>query len=303
MTKVTEVLAIVNPAAGGGRSGSLAPAALDRLRAEGIALDQVSTSGPGDATRLAREAYASGVRWFIAVGGDGTGYEIVNGLLPAALGAGASARPCVGFLPLGTGNSFLRDFGSGDAAHALDALRERRRKPCDVVRLSHDSGELYYINLLSVGFVADVAACANRRFKRLGPAGYGLGVVARTASLAPRPWHMQMDDSAWHEPVLFASFCNSRFTGGRMMMAPFADPADGQLDVIIASRMGRFALLTAFPRIFAGTHVHLPTIACSRARHVRIDADEAIDLMIDGEVVRHRPQGLEVLAGAIDVCV
>ena len=300
---MAEVLAIVNPAAGGGRSGSLAPRALDRLRAEGIAIDHVETRGPGDASRLARDAYAAGVRWFIAVGGDGTGYEIVNGLLPAALGAPPEERPCVGFLPLGTGNSFLRDFGTGDAAHALGALRERRRKPCDVVRLSHDDGELYYINLLSVGFVADVAACANRRFKRFGSAGYGLGVVVETASLAPRPWHMQMDETEWHEPVLFASFCNSRFTGGTMMMAPFADPADGQLDVIIASRMGRFGLLSAFPRIFSGTHVHLPTIACSRARSVRIDADDAIDLMIDGEVVRHRPRGLEVLAGAIDVCV
>lgn len=300
---MAEVLAIVNPAAGGGRSGALAPRALDRLCAEGIAIDRVETRGPGDASRLARDAYAAGVRWFIAVGGDGTGYEIVNGLLPAALGAPAEERPCVGFLPLGTGNSFLRDFGTGDAVHALGALRERRRKPCDVVRLSHDDGELYYINLLSVGFVADVAACANRRFKRFGAAGYGLGVVVETASLAPRPWHMQMDESEWHEPVLFASFCNSRFTGGTMMMAPFADPADGQLDVIIASRMGRFGLLSAFPRIFSGTHVHLPTIACSRARSVRIDADDAIDLMIDGEVVRHRPRGLEVLAGAIDVCV
>ncbi len=300
---MTDVLAIVNPAAGGGRSGALAPRALARLRDEGVALDCVETRGPGDASRLARDAYAAGVRWFIAVGGDGTGYEIVNGLLPAALGAAPEERPCLGFLPLGTGNSFLRDFGSGDALHAATALRERRRKPCDVVRLSHTEGELFFINLLSVGFVANVAACANRRFKRLGPAGYGLGVLFETASLAPRPWHMQVDGSEWHEPVLFASFCNSRFTGGKMMMAPFADSSDGQLDVIIASRMGRMQLLRAFPRIFSGTHVHMPTIACSRARSVQIDATEAVDLMIDGEVMRQTPRRLDVLGGAIDVCV
>ena len=299
---MADVLAIVNPAAGGGRSGALAPRALDRLRADGMALDQVETRGPGDASRLAREAYAAGVRWFIAVGGDGTGFEIVNGLLPAALGAAEDARPCLGFLPLGTGNSFLRDFGSGDALHAATALRERRRKRCDVVRLVHDDGETFFINLLSVGFVADVAACANRRFKKLGAAGYGLGVVMQTASLAAHPWHMAMDGSEWHEPVLFASFCNSRYTGGKMMMAPFADPADGQLDVIVASRMGRWQLLNAFPRIFSGTHVHMPTIACSRARSVEIDAPEPIDLMIDGEVVRGRPRRLDVLEGAIDVC-
>ena len=99
-----QFLAIVNPAAGGGRSAKLAGPALARLRAGGIDVDVVSTSAPCDAVRLAREGYAQGYRKFLAVGGDGTGHEILNGIFSAGA---PTERVAMGFLPLGTGNSFL----------------------------------------------------------------------------------------------------------------------------------------------------------------------------------------------------
>jgi diacylglycerol kinase (ATP) len=297
-------LAIVNPAAGGGRCAELAGAALARLRAGGLMIEEAYTHGPGQATQFARDAYARGIRRFVAVGGDGTAYEIVNGLLPAALGASDADRPRLGFLPLGTGNSFLRDFGDRGAEQAEEALISGRSRACDVVRLSHDSGELFYINLMSAGFVADVATTANRRFKRVGAAGYGLAVVLETGTLAARDFRMRVDGgTAWQQKVTFVSFSNSRYTGGKMLMAPFADTADGKLDVIVAGAMGRLALLSAFPKIFSGTHVHMTAITCSQARCVEIDADAPMDLMIDGEVERHRPKRLEVLPRAIDVSV
>ena len=84
-------LAVVNPAAGGGRCRKLVGPALDRLRAGGIELKVVETNAPGQATLLVRDAYAKGYRKFIAVGGDGTSYEIVNGLFPAAEARAADA--------------------------------------------------------------------------------------------------------------------------------------------------------------------------------------------------------------------
>ncbi len=107
-------LAVVNPAAGGGRCRKLVGPALDRLRAGGIDLAVVETSAPGQATVLVRDAYAQGYRKFIAVGGDGTSYEVVNGLFPSAGGAATLA-----FLPLGTGNSFLRDFSDREWSSRL----------------------------------------------------------------------------------------------------------------------------------------------------------------------------------------
>ena len=170
--------AIVNPAAGGGRCGKLAPAALDRVRHAGIDLEVAQTTRPREATDLARSAYARGFRNFLAVGGDGTTYEIVNGLFPEAQTQG---RPAVGFLPLGTGNSFLRDFTTNGVEHTIEALRNGSRQPCDLIRLRHSGPDIYFINLLSLGFPADVGETTNRRFKRWGVLGYILGVIARLA--------------------------------------------------------------------------------------------------------------------------
>jgi len=103
------------------------------LRAGGIQIDIIETQGPEQAAELARNAYAKGYRRFIAVGGDGTSYEIVNGLFP---GAENGERPTLAFLPLGTGNSFLRDFTDQGVEYAIESLLAGRSRPCDVLRLS-----------------------------------------------------------------------------------------------------------------------------------------------------------------------
>jgi diacylglycerol kinase family enzyme len=149
-------LAIINPAAGGGRCGERVGKALDRLRTSGIALETARTSAAGEATKIARDAYNRGYRKFLAVGGDGTSYEIVNGLFtrnePQGVSNDESQIPTLGFLPLGTGNSFLRDFVEGTSGehqdgleHAMRALETRRSRPCDVLRLTHRDGVIHYI--------------------------------------------------------------------------------------------------------------------------------------------------------------
>src|SRR5208282_4332237 len=142
------------------------------------------------ATLLTRAFYHEGGRNFIAVGGDGTSFEIVNGLFPEAL---AGDRPAIGFLPLGTGNSFLKDFTSNGASGAAQSIVSGTRRRCDVMRLTHASGEMYYINLLTLGFAADVAAAANRRFKALGEGGYILSVLTCLARLDRRPFPHRTD--------------------------------------------------------------------------------------------------------------
>src|SRR3979490_2767496 len=99
--------AIVNPAAGGGRSAKLAGPALTRLREKGLRIDVIASTGQGHAVQLAREAYDQGYRHFLAVGGDGTAHEILNGVFA---GRKSVERVGLGFLPFGTGNSFLREF-------------------------------------------------------------------------------------------------------------------------------------------------------------------------------------------------
>src|SRR5580693_7255690 len=142
-----QFFAIVNPAAGGGRSAKLAGPALAGLREKGLKIDVLASTGPGHAVELAREAYEQGYRRFIAVGGDGTAHEILNGVYERARG---KERTALGFLPLGTGNSFLRDFTKNGAAASLEALVEDRKQAVDLLRLTHAKGASYSFNLLSL---------------------------------------------------------------------------------------------------------------------------------------------------------
>ncbi|MCA9692534.1 MAG: diacylglycerol kinase family lipid kinase [Nannocystaceae bacterium] len=293
---------IFNPAAGGGRCAKLAPDAFDRLRDAGLSLEIVRTQGPGDGVRLAREARDAGHRDFIAVGGDGTSYEIVNGLLSDGAAREGEAPYRLGFLPMGTGNSFLRDFTDRGAEHAIEAILADRHRPCDAVRVEHEDGVLHFINIFSIGFVADVAALRNRRFARLGELGYVVAVVAKVANLSIARFPHQLDDGPRDEgPSVFLSINNSKFTGGKMMMAPAAETDDGAVDIIRVGPMSRATLLATFPKIFKGTHVDHPAVTSARAREVRFDLDGPLDVMIDGELLTFHPRRLEVLPAAIEV--
>ena len=296
-----KTLAIVNPAAGFGKAAKLLGPALDRLRAGGVSFEVAETRHAGHATALAREGYAAGYRRFIAVGGDGTSFETVNGLFPEAWER--RDAPTLGFLPLGTGNSFLRDFTKEGAAYAIRAILEGRTRPCDVIRLTHATGIIYYINILSLGFVADVATLANRRFKRLGAASYGLAVVLCLASFRKRVFRMRID-GAEHAtpPTALLIFNNSKFTGGNMMLAPAADTADGQIEIVEWSA-DRFDFIRNFPKCYDGSHIHHPCIWTGQARRIDLEFDEPMDIMIDGEVMTVRMQSLEVLPSAMNVMV
>lgn len=293
-------LAVVNPAAGGGRCGRLAGLALERLRAQGLELEVQETRAPGEASQLAQEAYAQGWRRFLAVGGDGTAYEIVNGLFPAAE---RGPRPALAFLPLGTGNSFLRDFSSTGADFALEALRAGRERPCDVIRLTHAGGALHYINLMTLGFAADVAALTNRRFKPLGPLGYLLGVLVCVARLERRPFPLRVDDETEvdRRPCLFLSFSNSKFTGGTMLIAPEADTSDGLIEYVRWGPIGRLRLLWNLRRLYDGSHIHHPQASRRAVGRIEFELDAAVTAMVDGEVLTLECRSLEVLPGALTV--
>jgi diacylglycerol kinase (ATP) len=293
-------LAIVNPAAGGGRCGKLAPAALERVRQLGIELDVEETKQPGDAIRIAREAYRNGVRHFLAVGGDGTSFEIVNGAFPEALSAG---RPTLGFLPLGTGNSFLRDFSTRGVEHTIASLRETRLRSCDIIRLTHAEGELYFLNLVSLGFPADVGELANRKFKRWGELGYVLGVFSRLMSLRHVGFPHKIEGAKnWDRtPILFLAFSNSKFTGGKMMIAPKADASDGLIEYVRWGPIGRLGLIWTLPRLFTGTHVNHRLASRAGVKRLDLALEGPVNAMIDGEILRLNLRSLEILPGVLDV--
>jgi YegS/Rv2252/BmrU family lipid kinase len=292
--------AIVNPAAGGGRSAKLAGPAIARLREKGLHVDVIASTAPGHAAELAREAYDQGYRRFIAVGGDGTAHELLNGIFTHA---GATARVSLGFLPLGTGNSFLRDFSDNGAEAALEAILENRTRSVDLIRLTHSTGEIYALNLLSVGFTADVATLTNRHFKFLGPVGYLLGVFVRVAQLRRRAFALRCDDDQnWdNRRCLFLTFNNSKYTGGTMLIAPNADPSDALIEFVRWGPIGRLGLLRMLPKLYDGTHIQHPLATRRAVRRVEFDLPAPIDVMIDGEIAALEIRSLDIIPAALDV--
>jgi YegS/Rv2252/BmrU family lipid kinase len=293
-------LAIVNPAAGGGRSTRLLGPALDRLGAAGLEVDLAPTSGPGHATELARAAYRRGVRNFIAVGGDGTAYEVVNGLFPEAA---SGDQPTLGFLPVGTGNSFLRDFTDRGVEYAIQSLIASRSRPCDVLRLRHKTGVIHYINLLSMGFSADVATLRARSFSAWGEPGYIASIFLTLARFNRRPFPVQLEDQEGFDrrECLFVTFNNSKFTGGTMMIAPQANVNDGLIEYVRWGPIGRFGLIRNLPGLYDGTHIQHPMAERKAARKIQFDLAGPVDVMVDGEVLTLHCEELDVLPGVLNV--
>ena len=294
--------AVINPAAGGGRCRKLVKPALDCLAASGIQLEAVETTASGQAIELARQAYKQGYVRFLAVGGDGTSYEIVNGLFPEALNG---EPPTLAFLPLGTGNSFLRDFSDRGVDFAMEALLGERSQPCDVLRLTHKDGAIHYINLLSVGFSADVAALRARRFSSWGEVGYQSAIFLTLARFRRRPFPLRVDGEGDidHRRCLFLTFSNSKFTGGTMMIAPNAEVNDGLIEYVRWGPIGRVGLVRNLPTLYDGTHVNHPLAERRAAKHVDFFLEGPVDCMVDGEVLTLHCQTLDVLHSALNVVV
>jgi len=293
-------LAIVNPAAGGGRSAKLLGPALKRLRDAGLEVKVATTRLPGQAAEIARDAYSRGARNFIAVGGDGTSYEVVNGLFPQAID---NEPPTLAFLPLGTGNSFLRDFSDRGVEHAIESLIANKSHACDVMRMRHRIGLIYYINLLSMGFSADVATLRARRFSGWGELGYFTSIFLTLARFNRRPFPVRVEGQGAFDDrrCLFVTFNNSKFTGGTMMIAPKAEVDDGLVEYVRWGPIGRLGLIRNLPGLYDGTHIQHPLAERKAVSRVEFKLDAPVDVMVDGEVLSLHCEELDVLPKALNV--
>ena len=296
MTK--KYFAIVNPKAGSGRLRARAAALLTQLQAEGRVERTLYTNADGHASELAEQALRDGAEALLVAGGDGTAQQVVQGVMAVSRTQATS----LAVLPLGTGNSFLREFGAHDFDVARDALVGGHETPCDVVEIEHENGVTYSINIISFGFTSEVGALTNRRFKWLGTTGYAAAVFTSLAHLAKHSARCSFDRGPYEDVEhTFIAACNSRFTGGAMMMAPDASIDDGKMSIVIAKPMSRFRFLRTFPKIFSGEHIHEDVVQTREAAEVLFEGSPECDVMFDGEIGRLKMRRLRVIAGALKI--
>jgi diacylglycerol kinase (ATP) len=171
------------------------------------------------------------------------------------------------------------------------------------MRLTHAGGVVYYINLLSLGFTAEAGEITNRCFKGWGELGYLMAILRCWMRLRypTFPFRLEEGGQTQRQPCTYLTFSNSRFTGGKLMIAPQANIADGLIEITRVGAIGRWEFVKTFPRIFSGTHMSHPMIWRAAAPRVEFDLSGPTPVMIDGEVIVCQPQAIQVLPGALRV--
>jgi diacylglycerol kinase (ATP) len=293
------LLLICNPQAAHGKAGPLIETIRNRFSERGVATDLRITERPGHAAGIAAEADFSRYDGLAAAGGDGTLFETVNGYFRNH----SLKRIPLGILPVGTGNAFGRDLGLKTMGweKAVDAISAGRRKPVDVGRTRSDDGITYWINIVGLGFVADVVQTASR-LKWIGNLSYTLGVFHRTLALGTFRLKITADAKVLEREALFVEVSNTRYTSN-FLMAPTAELDDGFFDVTILGPMSRRRLLSAFPKIFTGEHVRLPEVETFKAARIRIETEKPKVLTPDGELTGFTPVTIECMPRALEVFV
>jgi diacylglycerol kinase family enzyme len=172
-----------------------------------------------------------------------------------------------------------------------------------VLRLRHRGGVLHYINLLSVGFPADVATLRARHFSGWGELGYFVSIFLTLARFNRRPFPVRVEGETEFDRrhCLFLTFNNSKFTGGTMMIAPQAEVNSGLIEYVRWGPIGRLGLIRNLPGLYDGTHVQHPLAERRAIRHVQFNLDAAVDVMVDGEVLTLHCEQLDVLPGVLNV--
>jgi diacylglycerol kinase (ATP) len=299
-----KTLLIVNPAAGHGLGRKTFARLESRLKAEIPGLEVRFSERPGHSVEIGREAARGAYDRILCLGGDGTPYEVINGLYA---GGRPMRIPVIGQIPAGTGNSFLRDFGIETPEQALEAIRTGRRRKTDLIEFDyHWEGRTiraYSLNIIGVGLIADILRLTNERLKFLGAAGYSLAVLARLVRGMRNRIAIEADGRRLELADSALVVSNSKYTGGKMMIAPKADTADGRADAVLFNGPNRRQTVGIFAGVFSGKHLAHPHVDLIQAASISVESDPPLRLMADGELIGLTPLRLRVLPAELDILV
>ncbi|MDH4138998.1 MAG: diacylglycerol kinase family lipid kinase [Coriobacteriia bacterium] len=298
MSSLGKSLAVVNPAARHGVTGRMLPAIRELL--DGVVdYDLVVSDAPRHALDLARES--TGYDSVIAVGGDGTVHEILNGLMARP----ADDRPALALIPTGSGNDYRRTLGvSPDLPTAVRQIASGVRKQVDV----GVANGAYFANSMGIGLDARVTAKAVETKVRTGWSGLPLYLRALFFVLFRQfyshPVRIQFDDEpAVDLDMLLIAMTNGPTYGGGFFITPRAISDDGLLDVCYLDRLSLPGALWRLPFLVLGKHENMRPVHTSRHARVRLWSEKPVEGQIDGEVLLDSHYDVQVLPKALEVVV
>jgi YegS/Rv2252/BmrU family lipid kinase len=300
---------VVNPKSANGQTGKRWPEISARAAEALGAFGHAFTEGPMDAARLSRKAIRDGYECAVAVGGDGTVNEVVNGFFDGDKVINPQAT--LGVIPRGTGGDFRRTFGWGtELQEALDRLKTDAVRPLDVGRLDFLDARgaralRYFVNICSFGVSGQVDHEVNRSSKALGgKLSFMLGSVKALLKYSDSRVRIALDDGPEQEVLVTTlAVANGRYFGGGMCVAPTADPHDGLFDITIWTGYGLTDFALKSKAIYDGSHVKLPGTRTMRCKKLRAQSAEEVLLDVDGEQPGRLPCTMTLLPAAIQLKV
>ncbi|MFV0319975.1 MAG: diacylglycerol kinase [Microbacterium sp.] len=287
------IAVVVNPAARAGAHTDAATKAVERLRAHGHTVTEISGGSAAETSTLIRTAVEVGTDAVAVVGGDGT----VNLAAQELAGSGVP----LGMIPTGTGNDFAAHFGVPRLApeHAADVIHAGDTRAVDLAQVIRADGSTQvYATVLACGFDSAVNDRANRMRWPKGDMRYNIAILLEFVFLKGLPFTVHVDDERVDGPLIMASVGNTRTYGGNIPICPDADVADGLLDLTVVRPSGRLHLLRLLPTLYKGTHVQHPEVETYRGRRIRLEAAN-VTAYADGDPIGTLPLTIDALPGAL----
>jgi diacylglycerol kinase (ATP) len=296
---VFHIAVLVNPTAGKGRAGNLAPGAIATLRLRQLHVTEIVGHDAIDAQKRLQEAVSTGIDAVVAIGGDGT--------VSLALQVVAGTDVPLGVIALGTGDDVARQHGlpRGDhiaAAHVIaDALAQGRRRLVDVGLVRHGVGETrWFLTVMTSGFDSEVNEKANELRWPTGNARYIVAMLRILRRFKAERFTLRVDAGAAEHEAMLVAVGNGNSYGGGMLVCPAAVTDDGLLTLTIVKRLSRSRFLALFPRVYRGTHVHHRAVEVIESQTVSLDAMNRT-AWADGERIGPLPVQVECVRGGINL--
>jgi YegS/Rv2252/BmrU family lipid kinase len=296
---------ICNTRAGRRGAARWLPEIRQALEDRGLEYEIRNTTRRGDATDMARAALESGVGLVVAVGGDGTIHEVVNGML--VNGVAINPDAALGVVAAGTGSDFIKTFGLPAAPRfAVNHLAGETAFPIDIGKITFERDGRqevrYFANIAEVGVGAATVARAERMPRWLGPLVYLLAFWLSVRALKPTVVAVDLVDRTYEGKVNNIIVANGQFFGGGMRIAPKAAPTDGLFDIQIEHARKREAI-ALMPKVYKGQHLPHPDIEEFKRVKLSVTSDPPLLIEADGELLGHTPATFEVLRDAIKLKV
>lgn len=292
-----KILLVYNPHAAHNRAHKILPDVEAKFNQSRIDFDLRLTDYPEHATEIVKRSQFDHYDGIVAAGGDGTLFEVINGYYKNP----SKKRIPLGVLPIGTGNAFVRDLDLDQSQwqKAVDVIQKNKPRKVDVGKFTTHGQEYYFLNIIGMGFVADVTETAHK-IKFLGNIAYTIGVFWQMIFLKTHVLTLEIDGKTMERENIFVEISNTRYTSN-FLMAPDAETDDGLLDVTLLGKMTRRRMIQCFPKIFTGEHVFFDEVETWKARHLRISTHTPKVLTPDGELVGITPVEVECLHRDIEV--